>query len=74
MGDTLKTVFPGRCDYLLFKNHIRHIQKVAVVSDNGFLSIMPRVVGHFTHAEAKHFGGIEKAQAMAWLTEDGEDL
>jgi len=45
-----------------------------VVSDNGFLSIMPRVVGHFTHAEAKHFGGIEKAQAMAWLTEDGEDL
>ena len=56
------------------KDHVRHIEKVAVVSDNSFLSIMPLVVGHFIHAEVKHFGGGEKEHAMAWLTEAGEDL
>ena len=56
------------------KNHIRHIKKVAVVSDNSFLSVMPRAVGHFVHAEVKHFGKGEKENAMAWLTEEGEDL
>jgi len=50
------------------KNHERHIEKVAVVSDSGFVSIMPHVVGHFIHAEIRHFGSSEKEQALAWLT------
>ncbi|TSA30283.1 MAG: STAS/SEC14 domain-containing protein [Verrucomicrobiaceae bacterium] len=53
------------------KNHIRHIRKVAVVSDSNFLSVMPRFVGHFIHAEVKHFGGRDKEQAMTWLAGDG---
>ena len=50
------------------KNHEQHIEKVAVVSDSGFASIMPHVVRHFIHAEIRHFGCREKDQAMAWLT------
>ncbi len=54
------------------KNHVRHIRKVAVVSDSGFLSILPSVATHFVHAEVKHFEGGEKARAMAWIA--GEQL
>ena len=50
------------------KNHERHIEKVAVVSDSGFLSIMPRFISHFIHAQIRHFGSSEKVQALAWLT------
>jgi hypothetical protein len=50
------------------KNHERHIEKVAVVSDSGFISIMPHFVRHFIHAEIRHFDGSEKEQAMAWLS------
>ena len=56
------------------RSHERHIQKVAVVSDSGFASIMPRIVGHFIHAEIRHFGGGEKAQALSWLDGSQDDL
>ncbi len=51
------------------RNHERHIRKIAVVSDSGFLSVMPHVVRHFVHAEVRHFAGNEKAKALAWLEE-----
>lgn len=50
------------------KNHHQRIRKIAVVSDDGFLSIMPRLAGHFVHGEIRHFVVGEKAQAMKWLT------
>ena len=52
------------------KNHERHIQKIAVVTDSGFLSVMPRIVSHFVKADVRHFAGDEKSQAMFWLSED----
>ena len=61
--------FGDKVSHLKFvKNHERHIEKVAVVSDNGFLSIMPHFISHFIHAHIRHFGSSEKAQALAWLT------
>ena len=49
------------------KNHEQHIEKVAVVSDSGFVSIIPHFIRHFIHAEIRHFGCSEKESALAWL-------
>ena len=47
--------------------HQRNIERVAAVTDSGFLAIMPSIVAHFVRAEVKHFGFDEKARALAWL-------
>ncbi|MCU0897923.1 MAG: STAS/SEC14 domain-containing protein [Burkholderiales bacterium] len=47
--------------------HQRKIDRVAAVTDSGFLSIMPHVVDHFLHAEVKHFHFDDKTAALAWL-------
>ena len=49
------------------KEHHRNIEKVAAVTDNGFLSILPRVTSHFVHAEVKHFSYQDKDVALDWL-------
>ncbi|CAG0943482.1 hypothetical protein ANRL1_01360 [Anaerolineae bacterium] len=71
--------FPGWADFAALlshlkfvKNHHQHIAKVAAVTDSGFLSIMPSIVGHFVHAQVRHFDYGEKEKAMEWLR--GGDL
>jgi 6-phosphogluconolactonase len=66
--------FPGWQDFgallshlKFIKNHHRHIQKVAAVSDRGFLSILPLVASHFVSAEVRHFDSADKEKALAWL-------
>lgn len=49
------------------KNHHQKIEKVAAVTDSGFLSIMPRVASHFIQADVRHFAWINKDEAMDWL-------
>jgi len=68
--------FPGWSDFaamlahLTFvKNHQRQIAKVAAVTDSAFLSILPRVVDHFVHAEVRHFDYDKKQEALAWLVD-----
>ena len=39
-------------------NHHQKIERIAAVTDSGFLKIMPRIADHFVHA---------KDQALAWL-------
>ena len=51
------------------KDHQRHIQRIAVVSDNGFLSVMPRVASHFVQGEVRHFAAGQKEEALAWLSD-----
>jgi SpoIIAA-like len=48
-------------------NHHRKIERIAAVSDSGFLKIMPRIADHFVQAEIKHFDVAQKDQALAWL-------
>jgi hypothetical protein len=49
------------------KEHHRNIEKVAAVTDSGFLSILPRVASHFVHADVKHFSYQDKNVALDWL-------
>ncbi len=60
--------FEGLLSHLKFVGeHQRYIRRVAAVTDNEFLTIMPSIVAHFVHAEVKHFGFDDKEQALAWL-------
>jgi hypothetical protein len=49
------------------KEHHRNIEKVAAVTDSGFLSVLPGVANHFVHAEVKHFPYQDKDVALDWL-------
>jgi hypothetical protein len=68
--------FPGWHDFSALLSHLRFvkehhqkIRKVAAVTDSGFLTILPKVAGHFLKAEVKHFPYHDKAAALAWLME-----
>ena len=66
--------FPGWNDIAAFlshikfiKNHHQKINKVAAVTDSGFLSVLPKFADHFVAAEIKHFPFTEKERALAWI-------
>ena len=66
--------FPGWKDFgslvnhLKFvKNHHHKIDKVAAVTDSGFMAIVPRVARHFVHAEVRHFPYEKRDAAMVWI-------
>jgi hypothetical protein len=66
--------FPGWESFGALVSHLRFvgehqqkIDRVAAVTDSGFLSIMPHVVEHFLHAEVKHFHFDDRDEALAWL-------
>ena len=46
---------------------IRKIERIAAVTDSGFLKIMPRIADHFVQAKIRHFDFEERDQALAWL-------
>lgn len=59
---------PAMLAHLRFvKDHHRRIRRVAVVTDDNVLSILPRLVRHFVAAEVKHFPAAAKDEAMGWL-------
>lgn len=63
--------FGGLVSHLKFvKNHHREIEKIAAVTDSSFLSIMPRIAGHFVKAEIKHFKFNDKEKALEWLLKE----
>lgn len=66
--------FPGWKDlaallaHLRFvRDHHRNVQKVAAVSDSGFVAIAPKIAGHFVQAEVRHFPRAQREEAFAWL-------
>ena len=54
------------------KDHHKKIQRVAVVSDSGFLSVAPKLASHFVLAELKHFSASHREEAIAWLRGEAE--
>lgn len=52
-------------------DHHKHIQKIAVLSDNPVLSFMPNLVCHFVSAEVRPFSLSEYPQALEWLENPG---
>jgi hypothetical protein len=66
--------FPGWKDFAALvahlqfvKDHHRKIEKIAAVSDSGFLSIVPKIASHFVQADVRHFSHSQKDEALAWL-------
>ena len=49
------------------RDHHKKIERVAVVTDNAFLQIVPRLAEHFAHPEIRDFGSSERARALSWL-------
>ena len=49
------------------RDHHRKIKKVAAVTDDKFLSIMPKVAAFFVEAEVRHFSFRDKQAAFEWL-------
>jgi hypothetical protein len=48
-------------------DHHRQIERIAAVTDSGFLKIVPRIASHFVQASIRHFDVSEKDRALAWL-------
>jgi hypothetical protein len=66
--------FPGWEDFASLLSHIRfvrnyekRIERVAAVTDNGFLAILPKVADHFVTAEVRHFDYQDREKAISWL-------
>ena len=70
--------FPGWADFKAFTSHFefvrdhqKHIQKVAVVSDSPFMSAAPHLIDHFVSAKVRTFDAGDLDEATSWAaTED----
>lgn len=54
-------------DRRFVKDHHRKVARIAAVTDDHLLKIMPAIASHFVAAEIRQFPSSEEAQAMAWL-------
>jgi tRNA U38,U39,U40 pseudouridine synthase TruA len=68
--------FPGWKDFAamlahlkFLKEHIRKIEKVAVVADGFFANIMPDIANHFVHAQVRHFDFKREDTAWEWINQ-----
>lgn len=66
--------FPGWHDFAALVAHIKFvkdhhqlIERVAVVSDSGILSMAPKLASHFLRADIKHFARMEREDSLRWL-------
>src|SRR6478752_713380 len=48
-------------------DHHRQIERIAAVTDSGFLKIVPRIASHFVQAQIKHFEFEEKVEPSSGL-------
>ena len=53
----------------LIKRYHQKIKKLAVVSDNGLLAELPKIVAQLVHPVVKHFSESEYEDALSWLRE-----
>jgi hypothetical protein len=66
--------FPGWEDFGALISHFKFVKrnqgdvgKVAAVTDSQFLTIMPKIIDHFTSADVRHFDFSDREAAMKWL-------
>jgi hypothetical protein len=66
--------FVGWEDFSSMLSHIRFvrnyhekIERVAAVTDNRFLAILPSVADYFVAAEVRHFNYQDRDEALNWL-------
>lgn len=53
--------------FQFIEDHHEKVKKVAVVTDDNVLSLLPSIGNHFTSAEVKHFPVKDREQAESWL-------
>ena len=53
----------------LIENYHQRIKRLAVVSDNGLLTALPKFAAHLVHPDVKHFSESEYEDALSWLQE-----
>ncbi len=60
--------FAGLLSHIRFvRNYQRKIERVAAVTDSGFLAILPKVADYFVSADVRHFDYEERGKALNWL-------
>ncbi len=66
--------FPGWKDFgaliahlKFLKDHLKRIEKVAVVADGVIANVMPQIANHFVHAQVRHFDPVGEDAAWDWL-------
>jgi hypothetical protein len=66
--------FPGWSDFAALITHLKFVKehhkqftRVAAVTDDGFLTVMPRIADHFVHARVMHFDYAKRQEALTWL-------
>lgn len=65
--------FPAMLTHFQFlKDHIKRIEKVAVVADGAVANVMPRIGNHFVHAQVRHFDYMQAIEAMNWIDQSSE--
>lgn len=69
--------FPGWEDFgallahlKFLKDHLKRIEKVAVVADGAIANIMPNIANHFVHAQVQHFDFDRENAAWDWLRQN----
>ncbi len=71
--------FPGWKDldamisHLKFlKEHLKKIEKIAVVADGTFANVIPKIANYVVHAQVQHFDLTRESDAVAWLEETAD--
>lgn len=66
--------FPGWDDFAALTSHLRFVKdhqkkvgRVALVSDDRLIAVMPAIASKFVSAEVRSFGSSERDQALVWL-------
>jgi hypothetical protein len=60
--------FSGMLSHIRFvRDYQVKIERVAAVTDNSFLAILPAVADHFTGAKVRHFEYHDRDLALDWL-------
>ncbi len=56
----------------LIENYHQKIKRLAIVSDNGLLTALPKFAAHLVHPDAKHFSESEYEDALSWLRSNAQ--
>ncbi len=51
----------------LIENYHQKIKRLAIVSDNGLLTALPKFAANLVHPDVKHFSESEYEDALSWL-------
>jgi tRNA U38,U39,U40 pseudouridine synthase TruA len=70
--------FPGWRDFSamlahfkFLEDHIKKIEKVAVVADGALANVIPAIAKHFVKAQVRHFDEMHEDEAWAWINQMG---